>query len=101
MGYKMIFASKVENDLQESIDWYNEKQISLGARFLNEVKKQLNYIKRNPHAIVIRYDNIRCSKVKTFPYLIHFTIEEDIKTIKVIAVFNTNRNPSIWVERIK
>ena len=62
---------------------------------------QLNYIKRNPHAIVIHYDNIRCSKVKTFPYLIHFTMEEDIKTIKVIAAFNTNRNPSIWVERIK
>ena len=101
MGYKLIIASEVENDLQESIDWYNEKQPGLGARFLNEVKKQLHYIKRNPHAIVIRYDIIRCSKVKTFPYLIHYTIEEDIKTIKVIAVFNTNRNPSIWVERIQ
>ena len=101
MGYKILFASEIKSDLQESIDWYNEKQMGLGARFLNEVKKQLNYIKRNPRAIVIRYDNIRCSKVKTFPYLIHFTIEEDIKTIKVIAVFNTNRNPSTWIERVR
>jgi hypothetical protein len=41
MGYKLIIASEVENDLQESIDWYNEKQPGLGARFLNEVKKTI------------------------------------------------------------
>lgn len=97
--YKLIFASEVEDDLREGIDWYNEKQARLGLFFLKEVKKQLNYIKKNPYAIAIRYDDIRCSKIKTFPYLIHFKVEEDIKIIKVIAVFNASRNPAIWVKR--
>ena len=99
MGYKVIFALEVEDDLQEGIDWYNEKQTGLGMRFFKEVKKQLDYIKKNPYAVVIRYDDIRYSKIKTFPYLIHFKVEEDIKTIKVIAVFNTNRNPAVWIKR--
>jgi hypothetical protein len=55
----------------------------------------------NPYGIAIRYDEIRCSKVKVFPYLIHFKIEEEIKTVKVIAVLNTNRNPAIWISRNK
>ena len=41
MGYNILFSSKVESDLQESIDWYNEKQVGLGVRFLNEVKKTI------------------------------------------------------------
>ena len=99
IGYKLIFAPEVENDLQEGIDWYNEKQAGLGIRFFKEVKRQLNYIKKNPYTIAVRYDVIRCSKIKNFPYLIHFKVEENIKTIKIIAVFNTNRNPAIWVKR--
>ena len=101
MGYKVIFAPEVETDLQEGIDWYNEKLSDLGIRFFKEVKKQLDYVKKNPYAIAIRYDEIRCSKIKTFPYLIHFKIEEDIKTIKVIAIFNTSRNPTIWIKQSK
>jgi hypothetical protein len=34
----MIYAPEVENDLQESIDWYNDKQPGLGVRFLENVK---------------------------------------------------------------
>ena len=101
MGYKIIFASEVENDLQEGIVWYNEKQSGLGIRFFKEVKKQLSYLKKNPYTIAVRYDEIRCSKIKTFPYLIHFKIEEDIKAVKVVAIFNTNRNPIVWVKRSK
>ena len=56
MEYKVIYASEVESDLQEGIAWYNEKQSGLGIRFFKEVKKQLNFIKKNPYAIATRYD---------------------------------------------
>jgi mRNA-degrading endonuclease RelE of RelBE toxin-antitoxin system len=101
VNYRVIYAPEVETELQESIDWYYGKQHGLGARFLKNVKEQLDYIEKNPYGVAIRYDEIRCSKVKTFPYLIHFKIEEEIKTVKVIAVLNTNRNPAIWISRNK
>jgi mRNA-degrading endonuclease RelE of RelBE toxin-antitoxin system len=99
MGYKLIYAAEVYNDLQENIDWYNQKQPSLGSRFFKAVKEQISRIKKNPYAIAVRYNNVRCAKVKRFPYLIHFEIFQDQNIIKVIAVFSTHRDPFIWEEK--
>ena len=46
MGFKLIYASEVYDDLQKSIDWYNEKQTGLGSRFFKAVKEQLYRIKK-------------------------------------------------------
>lgn len=99
MGFKLIYAVEVFDDLQENIDWYNKKQSGLGARFFKSVKDQTIRIKKNPFSATLRYDDVRCAKVKGFPYLVHYKIFQDINTIKVIAVFSTHRNPVIWEER--
>lgn len=99
MGFKLIYAAEVYNDLQQSVDWYNEKQTGLGSRFFNAVKKQLQQIKKNPQSIAVRYDDVRCIKVKKFPYLIHFKIFPENNIVKVTAVFSTHRDPKIWDQR--
>jgi hypothetical protein len=99
MGYKLIYAANVYDDLQENIDWYNQKQHGLGSRFFKAVKEQITRIKKNPYTIAVRYDDVRCAKVKKFPYLVHFKIFQDQNIIKVIAVFSTHRDPVIWEEK--
>jgi hypothetical protein len=99
MGFKLVYAAEVFDDLQENIDWYNQKQHGLGSRFFKAVKEQISRIKKTPYNIAIRYDDVRCAKVKRFPYLVHFKIFEGLNIIKVIAVFSTHRDPAIWEER--
>lgn len=99
MGYKLTYAVEVYNDLQENIDWYNKKQSGLGSRFFKAVKEQITRIKKSPYTIAVHYEDVRCAKVKGFPYLIHFKIFEDTNIIKVIAVFSTHRDPVIWEKR--
>jgi hypothetical protein len=99
MSFKLIFADEIYNDLQRNIKWYNEKQPGLGTRFYKAVKEQFPGIKRNPYSIAIRYEEVRCVKVKGFPYMIHFKIFPGINTVKVIAFFSTSRDPMIWAER--
>lgn len=99
MGFKLTYAVEVYNDLQENINWYNQKQSGLGSRFFKAVKEQIVRIKKNPYTIAVRYEDIRCAKVKGFPYVVHFKIFHDTNIIKVIAVFSTHRDPVIWEER--
>jgi hypothetical protein len=99
MGYKLLYAAEVYNDLQENIDWYNQKQLGLGSRFFKAVKEQITRIKKSPYTIAVRYDDVRCAKVKRFPFLVHFKIFQDQNIIKIIAVFSTHRDPVIWQER--
>ncbi len=50
MNFKLIYAAEVYNDLQQNIDWYNEKQTGLGVRFFKAVKEQISLIKKNPRS---------------------------------------------------
>lgn len=95
MAFKLIFAAEVFDDLQQNIAWYNEKQPGLGSRFYKTVKSQLSRIKKAPYTIAIRYENVRCAPVKSFPFLVHFTVEAETATIRVIAVFSTHRDPEM------
>jgi hypothetical protein len=99
MRFKAIYAAEFYDDLQENINWYNEKHAGLGRRFYKAVKEQTTWIKKNPFTIAVRYDDVRCAKVKGFPYMVHFKVFQEIKTIKIIAVFGTPRDPAIWEER--
>ncbi len=99
MGFKLTYAAEIYNDLQGNIDWYNQKQYGLGSRFFKAVKEQIARIKKAPYTIAVRYENVRCAKVKGFPFLVHFKIFQDINIIKIIAVFSTYRDPVILEER--
>jgi hypothetical protein len=100
MAYNILFAAEVYDDLQQSIDWYNEQQNELGSRFFASVKEQISHIKKSPSSIAIRYDEVRCAKVKSFPYLIHFMVFPESNTVKIIAVFSTHRDPQMWKSRL-
>ena len=96
MGFKLIYAAEIYDDLQQNIDWYNERQSGLGSRFFKAVKEQIARIKKAPFGAAIRYEEVRCAKIKGFPYMVHFKIFPDINTIKITAIFSTHRDPKIW-----
>jgi|TARA_B100000508_G_scaffold131537_1_gene119753 hypothetical protein len=98
----MTFIIKIEPeaklDIQEGIDWYNEKEAGLGRTFHSAVKAHLKKLTTNPF-FQIRYDKARCLPLKKFPYLIHFTIDEKNTRVIVHAILNTAREPKIWKDR--
>ncbi|MBI5220034.1 MAG: type II toxin-antitoxin system RelE/ParE family toxin, partial [Bacteroidia bacterium] len=68
-------------------------------RFYKEIKLHLKLLKTLPFGFHVRYSDVRCVTVKNFPFLIHYRIIEETKTISVIAVFHTSQNPDIWEQR--
>lgn len=99
MKYKVKIEPEALADVQKISDWYNDKQIGLGKRFQKIVINQIDSLDKNPHVCAIRYKEIRCLLVKKFPYMAHFYINENNKTVEVLAVISTSRNPKIWTEK--
>ncbi|QBN19064.1 type II toxin-antitoxin system RelE/ParE family toxin [Flavobacterium nackdongense] len=99
----MRFHFKIDtdalNDIEETFEWYEMQSKGLGLRYKNQVKKQINALKKNPYLFSIKYNQIRCRKIEKFPFLIHFLINENTKFVTVFAVFHTSRNPEIWNNR--
>ncbi len=87
---RIILTQRARQDIQASIKWYNSKQKGLGKRFHAFLKEAISNIENTPR-FQVRYDDVRCLKVKRFPYLIHYIIEDE--TVYILAIISTHQNP--------
>ena len=99
MTFNITYNPEVQNDIQSAVSWYNKQQPGLGKRFLTSARKQLNSLKNSADHYAIRYDDIHCMPIKKFPYMAHYRINHENKTIKVEAVIHTSRDPEKWNQR--
>jgi plasmid stabilization system protein ParE len=97
--YRVIILAVAKSDIKEAASWYNNKQEGLGKRFTAEIRKKVNHIKRNPFTAVIRYDDVRTFVLEIFPFMVHYIINEPEKSIIILGIFHTSRNPDIWKDK--
>jgi plasmid stabilization system protein ParE len=95
--YKIIFSKDALADIKEAKEWYNQQQKGLGKRLVADVKTVVNDIKLNPFYASIKYQNIRTASCKTFPYAVHYELNESLKLIYIVAIFHFSRKP-FWLE---
>ena len=99
MKYKVKLEPEAILDIQEAIDWYNEKQVGLGKKLYKILQKCISGLTSFPFYQVRYGGNIRCLPLKGYPYMLHFTIDEQQKTVIIRAVFHTSKSPSNWLKR--
>ncbi len=92
-NYKVIISASAKADVKENAEWYNKKQKGLGKRFAQSIKECIRTIQIQPTSFQIRYKNNRVALPQTFPYLVVYTINDNNKTISIIAVFHSSQNP--------
>jgi plasmid stabilization system protein ParE len=98
----MNFTIKIDRDairdIEEAIQWYESRQINLGTKFYSLLEEHIQLLSSNPY-YQIKYSNVRCLPIKTYPFMIHFTVDENSHTVVIRAVFNTHRDPENWKKR--
>lgn len=97
--YKSVILPLAKEDIRIAALWYNKQQHGLGKRFAAEVREKVHFIRQNPKATNVRYDEVRTAVLNLFPFMIHYFIDEKNKTIIVSAVLHTSRNPELWKTR--
>lgn len=98
MSFKIKIDTDAHADIQEGIHWYNKQKPGLGHKFHAEVKATLGKLKTNPF-FQIRYDGVHCLPLKKFPYMVHFTIDDEKMLVIIQAVFHTTRSTKTWEKR--
>jgi ParE toxin of type II toxin-antitoxin system, parDE len=97
MIYNLKILPLALNDIKEISIWYEEVQKGLGKRFVKSFKNEVVILKVKPHLFQNRYDETKVALIESFPYLIHFEINNTDIVIK--AVIHTSRNNKIWKNR--
>ncbi len=95
MAFNLIIKEEAHNDTIDAYNYYENKSVGLGERFLAELEKRyLDLIKHPTHYSFINEDEhliFRDILIHHFPYVIVFEIIES--NVVVYAVHNTYKNP--------
>ena len=94
--YKLVTLPVAKQDIKEAASWYNTKQQNLGRRFTAEIRRKVNYIKQSPFSTATRYHDIKTAVLDTFPFMIHYSIDDNQKLVIILAVLHTSRDPDMW-----
>jgi len=90
--FKIRIDDRAIQDIQKGFDYYEALQEGLGIRFNQEVFNALDILRSNPF-FQIRYNTFRCYPIRKFPFMIHYEVDENLKTVNVFALINTYMDP--------
>jgi len=91
MPFRIVIEPRALADIQQGIDYYEERLAGLGKRFSKTVDLYITVLSNNPY-YQIRYKDYRGIPTGKFPYLIVYFVDEQKETVYIMAVFHTSQN---------
>lgn len=95
MAYEVIILPIAITDVQNAVDFYDEQSLGLGEKFEAELNEFLISLETFPF-FQNRYGQVRCLPLKKFPFMAHFTVNEEAPQVVIHAVFHTSLHPKAW-----
>ncbi|MBK8566027.1 MAG: type II toxin-antitoxin system RelE/ParE family toxin [Saprospiraceae bacterium] len=93
MAYNVVLLQTARQGLWEAIDWYNEQSVGLGNELMAEFFEHLKKLPENPHRFKYILKPFRRLRLKRFPYLIIFRIDEARQRVVVAVFWHEKRDP--------
>lgn len=101
MKYKSVILPIAKDDLQRAVKWYKTASPEIGKMLIKRFRETLALLRSHPHACQIRYSQVQTALLEQFPYMIHYYVDTQNKTIVVISILHTSRDPQMWSERLE
>ena len=92
MEWKLEIDDVAFKEIGDATDYYFEKNPLLADRIGSEISNALRIIGLNPF-FAVRYGEIRCLPLASFPYMIHFRVDQKSKIVSVVGCIHTSLNP--------
>ncbi len=94
MKFEIEFHKLAMKEYVDAYNWYEDKRIGLGEKFIVEVRKQLEVVADKPYQFSIKRKSYREARVGIFPYNIVYQIIKTDGLIYVAAIYHGKRNPN-------
>ena len=91
--FTIIFSSRAQKEITKAWEWYEERQHSLGDRFIEELMSCVQLIKKTPERYPSKFKSYKETKISVFPFLIIYRLNRKKKSIRIVSVFHTSLNP--------
>lgn len=92
------------SEIEEIRDWYDQRELGLGNKFLADLRDALESIESHPHGCPLEETNpsdrnARRRTLHAFPFRVIFEMQAE--RVYVLTVAHHNRQPGYWRERLE
>lgn len=99
MSYRIVLTPIAKINIDQATAYYKtEVSVSVAKLFIEDYRKSFKTIVINPY-FKIYFNNFRGLPLKKFPYILFYTIDENLKIITLKALFHTSQNPTKYPKR--
>ena len=93
MAYSIIVSPRAQMEIENAIDHYAQDSTDAPLLFITSLKDTYKVLSTNPF-FRIRYKTVRAIRLRRFPYMLYFVINESKNTVRVLSCFHGKRNPA-------
>ena len=94
----VIIDSEAENELSDSVAFYERRQPGLGLEFEAAARAAVQMIQADPERHPVQKNGARRLVMERFPFVIHYV--ELPSAIWILAFAHTSRRPGYWRRRL-
>ncbi len=98
MAFELLIDYRAYQDVEDAIAHYMSKSVKVANKLYDTIEGAYDLLEKNPF-FQIRYKDYRCLPIKGFPYMLHFSINENKNIVHIHALINTSKNPATnWIK---
>lgn len=101
MSYGLLFEAGAHEELRKAGDWYEAREEGAGGRFALVVDKCLQQIISDPLRYPKAGPTTHKARILGWPYSVYFTVLEQRRLVKIIAVWQGNQDPATLRGRLR
>lgn len=88
---RVEFNPNAQQEVADSFDWYDSREVGLGNEFLGALDDCVRLIRLQPEMSPIAFKNYRKALLTRFPFAIFYRVSTGLLTI--YAVFHCSKSP--------
>jgi hypothetical protein len=92
------FNPTARQEVADSFDWYESREVGLGNDFLGALDDCIRLIRLHPEIAPIAFKNYRKALMKRFPFAVFYRVSSSVLT--VYAVFHCSKSPLRLTKRL-
>jgi plasmid stabilization system protein ParE len=96
---RYYFHPSAEEEFDNAVEYYEQRQIGLGLEFAEEVYAAIKRIIEFPEAWAVMSKNTRRCLTNRFPFALIYQVKNS--ALHIIAVANLHRQPGYWRGRLE
>jgi plasmid stabilization system protein ParE len=97
MSLPVILDPEAQAEFDEAYDYYEGRRAGLGEAFADAVQVVLDRVGQTPRLHQAVFGDVRRAVVRGYPYCVFY--REEPTRVRVLSVFHTSRDPTIWQSR--